>query len=45
MYTVNEREDYFQYTITKVKAIEDVEGIIQLGSGQLVTVISIPISI
>ena len=35
MYTVNEREDYFQYTITKVQAIEDVEGIIQLGSGTI----------
>ena len=35
MYTINEREDYFQYKITKVQALEGVEGIIQLGSGTI----------
>lgn len=30
MYTVSEREDYFQHAVTKVQAIKDVEGIIHI---------------
>ena len=35
MYTKNERENYFQNVVSKIKGIQDVEGIIQLGSGTI----------
>ncbi|VDG96569.1 Uncharacterised protein [Lysinibacillus sphaericus] len=33
MYSTVEREDYFRKTISKIEAVELVEGIVQLGSG------------
>lgn len=35
MYTKNEREVYFQNVVTRVQGIQDVEGIIRLGSGTI----------
>ena len=35
MYTETDREQYFQDVIIKIQAINEVEGIIQLGSGTI----------